>query len=148
MNWYLINSSKTNTQGTQCTRKNESKPKIKQWVKDNFQQLCVRIGKAKHHAMKTQFNNEFEPIQQKGRRIPIHLQERVKAELSKLLDQKHIIKLDKCSDKQLISPIVITVKKTKLLNWHWTPKRSRNTYTKTNTKCQILTYSWITSPKW
>ena len=48
--------------------KNKSNPKIKQWVQDNFQQLCVRIGKAKHHAMKTQFNKEFEPIQQKGRR--------------------------------------------------------------------------------
>ena len=29
----------------------------------------------------------------------------------KLIDQKHIIKLDKCSDKKIISPIVITVKK-------------------------------------
>ena len=61
--------------------------------------------------MKTQFNKEVEPIQQKGRRIPIHLQERVEAELNKLIDQKHIIKLDKCSDKHFISPIVITVKK-------------------------------------
>ena len=61
--------------------------------------------------MKTQFNRDFEPIQQKGRRIPIHLHERVEAELNKLIDQKHIIKLDKCSDKQFISPIVITVKK-------------------------------------
>ena len=32
-------------------------------------------------------------------------------ELNKLIDQKHIIKLDKCSDRQFISPIVITVKK-------------------------------------
>ena len=54
---------------------------------------------------------DFEPIHQKGRRIPIHLQERVEAELNKLIDQKHIIKLDKCSDKQFISPIVIIVKK-------------------------------------
>ena len=44
-------------------------------------------------------------------RIPIHLQERVEVELNKLIDQKHIIKLDKCSDRQFISPIVITVKK-------------------------------------
>ena len=27
------------------------------------------------------------------------------------MDQKHIIKLDKCSDRQFIDPIVITVKK-------------------------------------
>ena len=61
--------------------------------------------------MKTQFIEEFEPVQQKGRRIPTHLQERVEGELNKLIEQKHIIKLDKCSDKQFISPIVITVKK-------------------------------------
>ena len=61
--------------------------------------------------MKTQFIEEFVPIQQKGRRIPIHLQELVEGELNKLIDQKRIIKLDKCSDQQFISPIVITVKK-------------------------------------
>ena len=32
-------------------------------------------------------------------------------ELNKLIDQRHIIKLDKRSDKQFISPIVLTVKK-------------------------------------
>ena len=92
----------------------ESDPEIKQWVKDNFQQLCIRIGKSKNHMMKTQFNQDFMPIQQKGqkgRRIPVHLQERVEGELNKLMDQNHIIKLDKCSDRQVISPIVITVKK-------------------------------------
>ena len=52
-------------------RSDESNHETKQWVKDNFQQLCVRIGKSKHHVMKTQFNKDFEPVQQKGRRIPI-----------------------------------------------------------------------------
>ena len=89
----------------------EFDPAIKQWVKDNFAQLWVRIGKSKNHTMKTQFIKEFVPIQQKGRRIPIQLQEHVEGELNKLIDQKHIIKLDKCSDRQFISPIVITVKK-------------------------------------
>ena len=63
--------------------------------------------------MKTQFIKEFVPIQQKGRRIQIHLQERVEEELNKLIDQKDIIgnKLEKCLNRQFISPIVITVKK-------------------------------------
>ena len=60
--------------------------------------------------MKTQFNQDFKPIQQKGRRIPVHLQERVEGELNKLMDQNHIILLDKSSDRQFISPIAITVK--------------------------------------
>ena len=60
----------------------ESNHEIKQWIKDNFQQLCVQIGKSKHHVMKTKFKKDFEPIQQRGRRIPIDLQERVEAEPS------------------------------------------------------------------
>ena len=89
----------------------ESDPEIKQWVRDNFQKLCIRIGKSKHHVMRTQFSKDFTPIQQKSQRIPVHLQERVEEELNKPMDQKHIIKLGKCSDRQFISPIVITVKK-------------------------------------
>ena len=52
----------------------ELDPEIKQWVKDNFHQLCIRIGKLKHHMIRTQFNQDFNPIQQKGRRIPVNLQ--------------------------------------------------------------------------
>ena len=36
--------------------KDESSHEIKQWVKDKIQPLCVRIGKSKHHVMKTQFS--------------------------------------------------------------------------------------------
>ena len=89
----------------------ESDPENKQWVKDNFQHVCIRIGKSKNHMMKTQFNHEFMPLQQKRRLIPMHLQERVERELNKLMDQNHIIKLDKCSHRKFISPVVITVKK-------------------------------------
>ena len=89
----------------------DSDPEIKQWVREYFQQLCIRIGKSKNHMMKTQFYQDFMPIQQKGRRIPVYLQERVEGELNKLMDQNHIIKLDKFSDRQFNSPIVISVKK-------------------------------------
>ena len=89
----------------------ESNPEIKKWVKDNFPQLFVRIGKSKNHVMRTQFSKDIRPIQQKGRRVTVHLQERVEKELNKLIDQKHIIKSDKCSDRQFINPIVIIVKK-------------------------------------
>ena len=58
------------------TEENTSNPDIKQWVEENFANICVRIGKAKNHVMKTQFIPDATPIQQKGRRIPIHLQVR------------------------------------------------------------------------
>ena len=41
----------------------QSNPEIKQWVKDNYPQLCICVGKSKNHIMRTQFNNEFVPIQ-------------------------------------------------------------------------------------
>ena len=84
---------------------------IKQCVKDNYPQLCIRVEKSKNHVMRTKFNKKIIPVQQKGRRVQVHLQERVEKELNKLMDQKHLKKLDKRSDRQFVSPIVITVKK-------------------------------------
>ena len=107
----LIQEKPHQKQVLNITEEYTSNPDIKQWVKKNFANLCVRIGKTKSHVMKIQFNPDVTPIQKKGRRNPIHLQERVEKELNKLIDQKHIIKLEKYSDKQFISPIVKTVKK-------------------------------------
>ena len=59
----------------------------------------------------TQFLKEFKALQQRGRRVPIHIQEKVENEIRSLIDQGHIIRLEKCSDYQFISHIVITVKK-------------------------------------
>ena len=52
--------------------------------------------------MRTQFRKNIIPIQQKGRHVQVHLQERVEKELNKLMDQKHLLKPDKRSDRQLI----------------------------------------------
>ena len=105
----------------------------------------MRIGKSKHHVRKTQFNKEFDPIRQKGRRIPIHLQERVEAELNKLIDQKHNIKLDKCLDEQFISPIVLTVKKDRTVKLLLDSKKinkfiHKNKYQKPNIDLLLETY--------
>ena len=69
---------------------------------------CWKIKKTRDE---NSIHKGFFPVQLKGCRVPVHLQERVEKELNKLIDQKHVIKLDKCSDRQLISPIVITEKK-------------------------------------
>ena len=51
------------------------------------------------------------PIQQKGKRVPITLQEKADNEIDKLLAQGLLQELEECSDKVIVSPIVITVKK-------------------------------------
>ena len=57
--------------------------------------------------------NEKMPIQHKGRRVLLHLVEKVEHELQKLIVDKQIIHLEKCPDDLFISPVVITVKKDK-----------------------------------
>ena len=56
------------------------------------------------------FHEDLTPKHQKWRRVPIYLQPSVNEEL---LAEKHIIKLNSCSDKNFISRIVITVKRDK-----------------------------------
>ncbi len=43
--------------------------------------------------------------------MPVALQSRVKTELKRLIAERHVQKLRSCTDDQLISPIVITVKR-------------------------------------
>ena len=51
--------------------------------------------------------------QHKGRRVPLHLLERMKQELENSIEDKQIVRLEKFSDEYFISPVVITVKKDK-----------------------------------
>ena len=76
-----------------------------------FSSLFDRQGESKHHVVNTKFKYPLCPIQEKGRRIPIHNQGKVQNELDKLLSEGHITKLDKCTSDCFIAPIVITVKK-------------------------------------
>ena len=61
--------------------------------------------------VQVEFFETLLPIQQKGRRVPITLKDKVGKEISKFLQQGHNEKLEECSDKYFVSPIVITVKK-------------------------------------
>ena len=59
----------------------------------------------------TTFNYPLCPIQEKGRRIPIHVQEKIEEKNDKLLREGHIQRLDKGTSDCFIAPIVVTVKK-------------------------------------
>ena len=84
--------------------------RIYKWIFNKYPHLCTRLGRSKNHAAKSIFKKDFQPTQHKGRRIPLHLTEKVERELKKLIDKKQIKKLTKCSDEHFISPVVITVK--------------------------------------
>ena len=55
--------------------------------------------------------NDAKNVQQKGRRVPIQLQNQVDKEIDKLLKKGHIKKVDKIQDDVFIQPTVITAKK-------------------------------------
>ena len=71
----------------------------------------TRIGKIRHVKVRAEFFVNLKPIQQKGRQVPVSLQDKVDREKDRLIKEGHIIKLQDCSDKFFVSPIVITVKK-------------------------------------
>ena len=89
---------------------NTTETNIIKWILKKYPKLCTRLGKSKNHIAKPSMKENFKPVQQKGRRVPLHLLDKVEAELKKLIQDKQIIKLDKCSDEHFISPVVITVK--------------------------------------
>ena len=76
-----------------------------------FKNLFDRQGCSKNHVVSTKFKYQLCPLQEKGRRIPIHIQGKVYEEMEKLLKEGHIKRLDKCTSDCFIAPIVITVKK-------------------------------------
>ena len=100
------------TQLKQVANIDQNQCLFKKQIAFDFPDLVTRIGKSLKHSVKSTFHKEFTPTHRKERRVPINLQPLVNIELKKLLDEKHI-KLNSCSDKNFISPIVILVKRDK-----------------------------------
>ena len=101
------------TQLKQIANVDQNQCLIKKQIAVDFPGHITRIGKSLKHSDKSTFHKHFTTTHQKGRRVPINLQPLVNADLKKILDENHIIKLNSCSDKNFISPIVITVKRDK-----------------------------------
>ena len=78
-----------------------------------YPHLSTRLGRSKNHIAKSIMKKEKMPTQHKGRKVPLHLVEKVEHEFKKLIENKQIICLEKCPDDLFISPVVITVKKDK-----------------------------------
>ena len=91
---------------------NQDSQNLKQEVAKRFPDLIKPMGRSIDHTVKQilrTYINEAEEYRY------THLQNQVEEELKKLQENGNIIKLDKCSDKNFISPIVITVKREKTI---------------------------------
>ena len=51
--------------------------RITKWIFNKYPHLCTRLERSKNHVAKSTFKKEFHPTQHKGRRIALHLTEKV-----------------------------------------------------------------------
>ena len=72
----------------------------------------------KNTEVKIQIKPRSYPIQQKARPMPYHLQDDVKIELDRLIKSGHLERREKIEEDCFVSPVVITVKKTKQSKSH------------------------------
>ena len=78
-----------------------------------FPDLSKRKSRVKKNERKIDREENAKFSQQKGRRIPIQLQEQVDKEIEKLLKDSQIEKIDTIQDDVFIQLTVITIKKDK-----------------------------------
>ena len=78
-----------------------------------FKELFSRHGRLKGHEINAEFKANCTPKQQKGRRIPLQLQNSVEKELKKLFEMGHIEQVNETKDAVFIQPTDITVKRDK-----------------------------------
>ena len=96
--------------GEESSQEREEYDELQTYFCKLYPNLFTRIGKIRNNKIRAEFFKNLKPIQ-KGRRVPISLQEKVDKEIDRFIREGHIIKLQECSDKYFVSPIVITVKK-------------------------------------
>ena len=76
-----------------------------------FPLLLTRLGRSKSHQVHTTFMDPLIRRQNRGRRMPIYIQDRVTEEFKALVKDGHVTKLDKSTTDHFINPIMITAKK-------------------------------------
>ena len=82
-------------------------------LKTKFKKLFNETHTVNGLEVKIQLKEDAKLIQQKGRPIPIHLQQSVEKEIEKLIKQGHIEKANNIDENCFVSPAIITVKKDK-----------------------------------
>ena len=88
----------------------DEEPKETKQLSKEFPDLFKRNGRIRNHQVKINLESDAKISQQKGRRIPIQLQNAVDAEIKRLLKDGHIEKINEIKDDVFIQPTILTVK--------------------------------------
>ncbi len=84
--------------------------KLRSQLRQKFHQLFQSNHTFKNFEYDVQFKNKMSVKQQKGRRIPIHMQKAVETEIEKLISEGHLEKLEEVGEHIFVSPVVVTRK--------------------------------------
>ena len=84
-------------------------------LQNDFKDLFYNNKEIKNLSVKINLKTGAQIIQQKGRPIPIHLQDQVEQELKRLIKHGYVEKATEITENCFVSPAVITVKKDKLI---------------------------------
>ena len=90
----------------------ETKKKILK-LKNEFKDIFYNKTEIKNLSVKINLKEDAKIIQQKGRPIPIHLQDQVADEFKRLIKNGYLERATKITENCFVSPAVITVKKHK-----------------------------------
>ena len=114
---YLPYSIEPEKRGKSNTLKNinkESEISTERWkivVKEQFPKHFERKSRIENHQIHAKLYEGTVPKQQKGRRVPVQLQQAVQQEINRLLQERHIVKVDESKEDVFLQHTVITVKK-------------------------------------
>ena len=78
---------------------------------EKFGHVFSRLGTIKNHQVFSTFISSLISVQEKGRRVAVHIQEMVEAKIRTFVQEGHIVKLYKCTSANFISPRVLTARK-------------------------------------
>ena len=95
--------------GDESSQNTEGLDELQTYFCKLYPNLFTRIGKTRNAKVRAEIFDVLKPVQQKGRRLPISLQDKVDKEIDRLIKEGHIIKLQEQSDEHFVSPKVITV---------------------------------------
>ena len=82
-------------------------------LKNEFKDLFYNNTEIKNLSVKINLKADAKIIQQKGRPVPIHLQEQVANEIKRLIKNGYLERATEITENCFVSPAVITVKKDK-----------------------------------
>ena len=108
--------------------RNENINEIFYNILSEFEDLFKNNHTLKDLTIDIQLEKDAKPIQQKGRPVPIYLQNSVQCELEKRIEKGHLEKADQTTENCFVSPAVITIEKNSLVKIALDSRKLKNVF--------------------